>query len=102
MSGKSEVTRPQGLYDKYVVLDAATGEKKNGRYFCLRMDAKELNEFKAVVRALYAYASVKRVGGHNEIADDIQRAICHEVAMRYGNEVLVPFDKPKEETNVQA
>ena len=90
-----------GLYSKYRITSVLDGSEKEGRYFFLRLDTEKPNEFKAVIRALEAYAAVKREGGFTEIADDIQSTVRVEVQRRYGEEIPFSFDKPKEETNDQ-
>ena len=46
----------EGLYGKYIVLDAETLRPKDGHYICLRLDSRSANEAKCVMKGLLAYA----------------------------------------------
>lgn len=67
------------VYGKYRILDAKTGEEKKGRYFVLKLDAKDDIEARIVRAALLNYASMQRIVGRhdycNEIVDYVNKSV---------------------------
>lgn len=51
------------VYGKYRIFDAKTGEEKKGRYFVLKLDAKDDTEARIVKAALLNYASMQSIVG---------------------------------------
>jgi len=49
-------SKPEGLYNKYTILDAKTGKVKRGKYFVLRLDTDSTDERACVIAALTAYS----------------------------------------------
>lgn len=56
---------------KYRILDAVTGKEKDGKYFVLKVDAKDAQERMAVFYALRAYADVQTEIGNKTFADSV-------------------------------
>lgn len=64
-----ETLKPTGFSRGLV--HAKTGEEKKGRYFVLKIDAKDDIEARIVRAALLNYASMQRIVG--------RRVYCHEI-----------------------
>lgn len=60
------------VYAKYRILDAKTGEEKRGKYFVLKIDAKNFIERCAVRFALMSYADYHRIRGNERYADEVR------------------------------
>ena len=54
---KALANSKEGLYEKYIVLDAQTLQPKDGHYICLRIDSRSAREAKCVMKGLLAYAA---------------------------------------------
>ena len=59
------------IYKKYRLLDAKTGEEKHGKYFVLKIDAKDENERKCVEKAIEIYAVSHANRGNSEYANAV-------------------------------
>lgn len=57
---------------KYRVLDAVTGKDKDGKYFVLKVDAKDATEREAVHYALRVYADVHNERGNTTFAQSVR------------------------------
>lgn len=57
---------------KYRVLDAVTGKEKDGKYFILKVDAKDATEREAVHYALRVYADVHNEKGNTTFAKSVR------------------------------
>ena len=56
---------------KYRLFDAESGIEKNGKYFCLRIDAEDQNERSIVMATLRYYASLHFNAGNGEYAEHV-------------------------------
>lgn len=59
------------VMSKYRILDAVTGKEKDGKYFVLKVDAKDAQERMAVFYALRAYADAQTEIGNKTFADSV-------------------------------
>ena len=59
------------IYKKYRLIDAKTGEEKHGKYFVLKIDAKDENERKCVEKAIEIYAVSHANKGNSEYANAV-------------------------------
>ena len=68
------------IYKKYKILDAKSGEEKDGRYFVLKIDSDDPIESIAVKLTLKTYADYQTSLGNQEYAKEVMRYIRGEVA----------------------
>lgn len=66
---------PNEVGNKYRILDAKTGEEKRGKFFCLRIDAKDPSESSIVYNTLRYYSEMHAAVGHDEYADNVMRFV---------------------------
>ena len=59
------------IYKKYRLLDAKTGEEKHGKYFVLKIDAKDEKERECVENAMKIYAVTHANRGNSEYANTV-------------------------------
>lgn len=64
------------VYGKYKILDAKTGAWKRGKYFVLKVDAKNFIERCAVRFALASYADYHRVRGNTKYAEEVRSYVA--------------------------
>ena len=60
------------VYCKYKILDAKTGVEKRGKYFVLKIDAKDPVERNAVWCAMMWYADYHRRHGNAKYAKEVE------------------------------
>ena len=60
------------VYQKYRLLDAATGEEKKGKYFILKVDSSNPAERVAVANALMSYAKTQENLGNSGYAMNVR------------------------------
>lgn len=75
---KAPANYKEGLYGKYIVLDAETLQPKDGHYICLRIDSRSDREAKCVMKGLLAYAAacLDEGGERAAFGQDILRLIA--------------------------
>ena len=56
---------------KYRLFDAESGIEKNGKYFCLRIDAEDPNERAIVMATLRYYSSLHFDAGNGDYAENV-------------------------------
>ena len=59
------------IENKYRLFDATTGEEKHGKYFVLKIDAKDKKERKCVEKAMETYAVMHANCGNTEYANAV-------------------------------
>ena len=69
--GERQMTNENNVYCKYRILDAKTGEEKHGKYFVLKIDAKDEKERKCVEKAMEIYAVMHANCGNTEYANAV-------------------------------
>ena len=62
------MTNESNVYRKYRILDAETGEEKHGKYFVLKIDAKDKVERECVKAAMSMYAMAHMNRGNTDYA----------------------------------
>lgn len=62
------MTNENNVYRKYRILDATTGEEKHGKYFVLKIDAKDEKERECVDEAMCAYVQAHLNRGNTDYA----------------------------------
>lgn len=67
----AEYKPENNVYRKYRILDAKTGEEKHGKYFVLKIDAKDEKEREYVEKAIETYAESHADGGNPEYANAV-------------------------------
>ncbi len=92
----------EGLYKKYRILDAVTGEEKKGDYFVLKLDTADDKEFNAVRAAIAAYACAQYNHGNIDLATALWIALCKQEVRRTWKEFEKNNLTLKEESNAQA
>lgn len=60
------------VYAKYKILDAKTGAEKHGKYFVLKIDAKDQVEWCAVHFAMAMYADYHKRHGNAKYAKEVK------------------------------
>lgn len=60
------------LYAKYKILDAKTGAEKRGKYFVLKIDAKDPVEWCAVQAAMAMYADYHKRHGNAKYSKEVE------------------------------
>lgn len=70
------------VYGKYRIIDAKTGEEKDGLYFVLKVDAKDADERRAVFEALFEYAREQARSGRATYAKEVINYATGGVAVR--------------------
>lgn len=66
--GVGEMTNENNVYRKYRILDAGTGEEKHGKYFVLKIDAKDKVERECVKAAMNMYTMAHMNRGNTDYA----------------------------------
>lgn len=69
--GKDMPSEEIKVYRKYRIYDAKTGEEKHGKYFVLKIDAKDDVERESVASALKVYAASHSYHGNPEYASEV-------------------------------
>ena len=78
ISEATEEAHKNGVYGKYRIFDAVSGEEKQGRYFVLKLDAKDEFERSCVRKALREYAKAQSMLGNKAFAKSIRAYIKGE------------------------
>ena len=66
--GERQMTNENNVYRKYRILDATTGEEKHGKYFVLKIDAKDEKERECVKAAMNMYTMAHMNRGNTDYA----------------------------------
>ena len=61
------------VYGKYIILDAETGKSKKGKYFVLKINAKNAKERRAVRISLHEYVVQQRRNGRWDYAQSVEQ-----------------------------
>lgn len=86
------------IYNKYRLLDAATGEEKVGKYFVLRIDSPNPGEMIAVANGLLAYAKTLEDLGRIEYAENLRKYLRENLSHEEG--VAIAADPDKADSDV--